>query len=126
MSATRQLNTRFEDLPLAMATFAAYGRGRFGCVITDGKLYSVGSGDSAELDAVAKFGVDLSLSTVYVTRLPDEMVVKFFERCGLRRLVVLQTAPDGHNGGRGPLFIEYAGQPINRMRDMIRSLEASM
>lgn len=125
MSISRQSNNRYDDLPLAIATLAAgQGKGcRAGCVVTDNGLYGIGFGESAELDAVAKFGTALHQATMYTTRLPDEVVVKFLERCGLRRLVILQTGPDGHNGGRGPLFVEYAGNPVYRVRDMVRSLE---
>jgi len=124
MSITRQSN-RCDDLPLAIATLAAsQGRGcRAGCVVADNNLYSVGFGESAELDAVAKFGTALHQASVFTTRMPDDVIVKFLERCGLRRLVILQNGPDGHNGGHGPLFIEYAGNPVYRVRDMVRSLE---
>ena len=110
---------------MAFATLAAsQGKYRIGCVVTDANgLYGVGFGESAELDTIARFGTNLHQATMYVTRMPEEVVLKFLERCGLRRLVILQTGPDGHNGGKGPLFIEYAGNPVYRVRDMVRALE---
>ena len=125
MSVSRQSSNRYDDLPVAVATIAmSLSRaGRVGCVLTDTKLFSVGSGDGAELEAVANFGTALADATLYVTRLPEDTVMKLLEKCGLRRIVILQNGPDGHNGGRGPLFTEYVGSATHRVRDMVRAME---
>lgn len=117
-------NNRCDDLPIAVATIAmSLGKGnRVGCVLTDMRLFSVGNGEGAELDAVASFGTALAEATLYSTRLPEDLLMKFLEKCGLRRIVILQTGPDGHNGGRGPIFIEYVGSATNRVRDMVLSI----
>jgi len=128
MNHSRQSSNRHDDLPLAVTMLAmSFGKGvnRAGCVITDQQVFCVGVGDAPELDAVSKFGTKLGVATMYTTRLPDDTLMKFLEKCGLRRLVLLQSPPAGHNPGmsRNPVYIEYAGQCLYRLRDMVRSLE---
>jgi hypothetical protein len=89
-------------------------------VICDRQLFAIGQGDTAELDAVAAFGTDLNSATMYTTRKPDQAVITLLEKCGLRRIAVLQTAPDGHDSSRG--IVDYLGGCVFRMRDMMKSL----
>lgn len=126
MSASRLLNNRLDDLPIAIAMLAmSMGKTPIGCAIADGNLISVGWGEDAELEAVAKFGTTLNAATVYTTRVPNDTVLKFLEKCGLRRMVVLESPPDGHNNNsnKGMLFIEYDGVALYRLRDMVKVLE---
>ena len=128
MNHSRQSSNRHDDLPLAVTMLAmSFGKGisRVGCVIADQQIFCVGTGDAPELDAVSKFGTKLLHATMYTTRLPEDTLMKFLEKCGLRRLVLLQNPPAGHNPGmnRNLVCVEYAGECLYRLRDMVRSLE---
>lgn len=108
-------------MPLAV-TMVAMSLSRYGvaAVICDRQLFAIGQGDSAELDAVATFGTDLNAATMYSTRKPDQAVITLLEKCGLRRIAVLDSPPDGHNASKG--IVDYLGPCVFRMRDMMKSL----
>ncbi len=124
MNVSRQSN-RSDDLPLAVATFAtSFGRGQIGCVIMSGNLFGVGYGENAELDAITSFGISLQDAVMYVTRIPNETVLKFVEKCGLSKLVIMQNRPEGEDPSmKCAMCVEYVGSCIYRIRDMMRALE---
>ena len=123
MSFTRQ--SKPDDLPIAITMLASsQTKGRPACVITDGSFYVIGQGDSPELDAVAKYGTKLGSSAMYVMKMPDDATRTFLEKCGLRRLILLQNPPANHDPMTAArvLYVEYAGECHYRLRDMVSSL----
>lgn len=122
MNPSRPLS-RHDDIPVAIARIAATGnKSKDGAVITDQHILSMGHGEACELDAVAHFGTDLTKATLYTTRQPDDTVMKFLEKCGLRRIVIMDDGkPDPQH--QRTLFADYVGPCTYRVRDMLKGLE---